>query len=173
MFTRKFKKFLRREGKNFKRRHSSGKKIFKHNSDNKKPKRLVCYNYRKYGHIQTDCPKMLKLKQIKGKTTKPRAMICTLSEEEEEDEGETSSDDEDKRKLCLMANDGEENDQVSSSFENYTLSDWEDAYAELVDKFDNLRRDNRHLKKRLNLIVHDNTLNDKVAYLEADLTELT
>ena len=92
---------------------------------------------------------MLKLKQIKGKTTKPRAMVYTWSEEEEEDEGDTSFDDEDNRKLYLMAKEGEENDQVSSSFENYTLSDWEDAYAELVDKIDNLRRDNRHLKKKI------------------------
>ena len=96
-------------------------------------------------------------------------MICTWSEEEEEDEGDTSSDDEDNRKLCLMANDGEESDQVSSSFENYTLSDWDDSYAEMVDKFDNLRRENRYLKKKLNVIVHNNTLNDRIDYLKANV----
>ena len=46
-------------------------------------------------------------------------------------------------------------DEVNSPFEDYSLSDWEDAYSKLLDKYDNIKRDNKHLKKKLNLIIHD------------------
>ena len=97
-------------------------------------------------------------------------MICTWSDEEEEEEEEdedTTSEEEEDRKLCLMAKEDEENDdEVSSPFEEYSLSDWEEAYAELLEKHDNVRRENRHLKKKLDSIVHDTSLNDKNACLE-------
>ena len=57
MFTKNFMKFLRREGKSFRRKFFSGKKIFKSNFDNlKKSDRLICYYCRRSGHIQPDCP---------------------------------------------------------------------------------------------------------------------
>ena len=43
----------------------------------------------------------------------------------------------------------------NSPFDDYSLSDWEDAYSELLDKYDDMKRDNKHLKKKLNQIVHD------------------
>ena len=88
-------------------------------------------------------------------------MICTWSDESEEDDEDedSSSDEEDKKsKLCWMAIGEEDNDdEVNSLFENYSLSDWKDAYSELLDKYDNVKRDNKHLKKKMNLIVHDKT----------------
>ena len=38
--------------------------------------------------------------------------------------------------------DEEIEDEVNSPFEDYSLSDWEDAYTELLDKYDDLKRDN-------------------------------
>ena len=80
-------------------------------------------------------------------------MICTWSDEsEDEDEDEdSSSEEEDKKsKLCLMAfGDEEIEDEVNSPFEDYSLSDWEDAYSELLDKYDDLKRNNKHLKKKI------------------------
>ena len=37
---------------------------------------------------------------------------------------------------------GEEDndDEVNSPFEDYSLSDWEDAYSELLDKYDNIKK---------------------------------
>ena len=120
MFTRNFKKFLRREGKSFRRKSFSSKKSSKPNSDNlKKSDKIIYYNCRRSGHIQLECPELQKMKQGKKKTQKPKAMICTWSDEEEDDDEDTSSDEEDK-KLCLMdIVDEEDNDQVTSSFENY------------------------------------------------------
>ena len=57
-------------------------------------------------------------------------------------------------------------DEVNSPFEDYSLSDWEDAYSELLDKCDNVKRDNKHLKKKINLIVHDKTEKEKITSLE-------
>ena len=77
------------------------------------------------------------------------------------------------KKLCLMAKgDEDEDDQVTSPFEDYSNSDWEEAYSELLDKYEHVKRENRHLKKKINSIVHDNTLNDKNAFQEAQIVEL-
>ena len=97
-------------------------------------------------------------------------MICTWSDEsddEDEDEDSTSEEEDKKSKICLMAIGDEEIETVvNSPFEDYSLSDWEDAYSELLDKYDNIKRDNKHLKKKLNLIVHDKTDKDRILSLE-------
>ena len=78
MFTRNFNKFLRRDGKSFRRKSFSGKKSFKLNSENlKKSDKLIYYNCRRSGHIQPDCPELQKMKQEKKKVQKSKAMICT------------------------------------------------------------------------------------------------
>ena len=77
------------------------------------------------------------------------------------------------KKLCLMAKgDEDEDDQVTSPFEDYSNSDWEEAYYELLDKYEHVKRDNRHLKKKINSIVHDNILNDKNALQETQIVKL-
>ena len=86
-------------------------------------------------------------------------MICTWSDEEEEDDDEDTSSHEEDRKLCLMAKGDEDvDDQVTSLFEDYSNSDWEEAHSELLDKYEHVKRDNRHLKKKINSLVHDTTL---------------
>ena len=69
---------------------------------------------------------------------------------------------------------GEEDndDEVNSLFEDYSLSDWEDAYSNLLDKYDNVKRDNKHLKKKINLIVHDKSEIKKIISLELQIIEL-
>ena len=68
--------------------------------------------------------------------------------------------------------DEEIEDEVNSPFEDYSLSDWEDAYSELLDKYDDLKRNNKHLKKKLNQIVHDKTDKEKIINLENQINEL-
>ena len=103
-------------------------------------------------------------------------MIYTWSDEseDEEEDKDSSSEEEDKKsKLCLMAiGDEEIEDEVNSPFDDYSLSDWEDAYSELLDKYDDLKRDNKHLKKKLNLIVHDKTDKERIISLENQINEL-
>ena len=98
-------------------------------------------------------------------------MIFPWSDEEDDDDEEedTSSKEEEKKsKLCLMTIGEENNDeQVNSSFEDYSISDWEDAYSELLDKYDNVKRDNKYLKKKINSIVHDKTVTEKITSLES------
>ena len=86
----------------------------------KKPDKLVYYNCRKSGHIQTECLETVRIRSSKIKGKKTKAMICTWSDEsEDEDEDEdSSSEEEDKKsKLCLMAfGDEEIEDEVNSPF---------------------------------------------------------
>ena len=78
MFTRKFKKFLRKEGKNYRRKPFNGKKITKSKSNTFKISNIVvCYNYKKSGHIQRECPEVYRMKQFRWKGKKPKVMIYT------------------------------------------------------------------------------------------------
>ena len=63
-------------------------------------------------------------------------------------------------------------DEVNSPFEDYSLSDWEDAYFELLDKYDDLKRNNKHIKQKLNQIVHDKTDKKKIINLKNQINEL-
>ena len=96
----------------------------------KKSDKVVCYNCRKSGHIQTECPETSRVRSSKLKEKKFKAIICTWSDQEDDDDEEdTSSEEEEKKsKLCLMAIGEEDKDeQVNSPFEDYLISDWEDA----------------------------------------------
>ncbi|MQL94020.1 hypothetical protein Taro_026678 [Colocasia esculenta] len=133
LLTRKFRKFLRKEGKGFLKRrpqvdNSSKQKQFANKSSN----RVVCYNCRKLGHVKPKCPDAQKKIQPKWKKNKPRAMIGTWSEEEE-DEEEENSEDEDESKICLMARESSNNSINSNNFLNL-CSDSDDeelSYDEL------------------------------------------
>ena len=64
MITRKFKRFLIKESEKFRKKLTSRKRISKFNSDNiKKSDKIVCYNYRKSGHMKAECLEALKKKQ--------------------------------------------------------------------------------------------------------------
>ena len=98
------------------------------------------------------------MKQEKKKAQKSKAMIYSWSDEKEEDDDEDTFSEEEDRKLCLMViGDEDDNDQVTSSFEDYSNSDWEEAYSKLLNKYEHVKRDNRHLKKKMNSLVHDTT----------------
>ena len=104
-------------------------------------------------------------------------MICTWSDEEDDDDEEEDTffeeEEEKYNKLCLMARgDENEDEQVNSPFEDYSNSDWEEVYSELLDKYEYVKRENMHLKKKINSIIHDNTLNDKNVFQEAQIVEL-
>ena len=168
---------MKKEGKSFRKSPFINRKSLKTNpAPVKKPEKLICYNCRKSGHIQTECPETVRVRSSKLRGKKTRAMICIWSDEsddEEEDEDSTSEEEDKKSKLCLMAIGDEETEtEVSSPFEDYSLSDWEDAYSELLDKYDDLKRDNKHLKKKLNQIVHDKTDKEKIINLENLITDL-
>ena len=127
MFTRRFQKFLKREGKSFRRSPFLNKKSSKSSPASlKKPDKIVCYNCRKSGHIQIECPETSRVRSSKVKGKKFKVMICTWSDESDEDDEDedSSSDEKDKKsKLCLMAIGEEDNDEIKFSFEDYSLSD--------------------------------------------------
>ena len=128
MFTRKFRKFLKKEGNNFIRKPMINKMNSKTYSNSlKKSDKVVCYNCRRSGHIQAECPETSRVRPSKLKSKKAKAMICTWNDEEDEDneEDDTSSDEEEQdSKLCLMPKgDEDEDDQVTSPFEDYLNSD--------------------------------------------------
>ncbi|MQM15343.1 hypothetical protein Taro_048286 [Colocasia esculenta] len=58
-------------------------------------------------------------------------MMATWSDEDEDMQQEDESEDEEV--TCLMAR-GEENTEVSSSFEDFSIDEWEEAYASLFEK---------------------------------------
>ena len=87
----------------------------------KKSEKLVCYNCRKSGHIQTECPKTVRIRTSKTKGKKTKAMICTWideSDDEEEDEDSTSEEEDKKTKLCLMAIGDEEIESKDKIFKD-------------------------------------------------------
>ena len=91
MFTRRFRKFLKKEGKNFRKSSSNRKSLNNNPAPVKKPEKLICYNYRKSGHIQTECPETVRVRYSKLKGKKTRAMICTWSDESEDEDADEDS----------------------------------------------------------------------------------
>ena len=78
MFTRRFRKFLKKEGKSFRKSPFINRRSSKTNpAPLKKPDKIVCYNCRKSGHIQTECPETIRVRSSKVKGKKSKAMICT------------------------------------------------------------------------------------------------
>ena len=63
MFTRKFKRFLRKEGGKFRRKPTSEKRFSKFNLENtKKTNKIICYDCRKSRHMKAECLESLKKK---------------------------------------------------------------------------------------------------------------
>ena len=109
---------MKKEGKSFKKSSFINRKNSKsYPAPLKKPDKVVCYNCRKLGHIQTECLETVRIRSSKTKGKKTTAMICTWSDEsEDEDEVEESSSEEEDKKIksCLMAfGDEEIEDEVN------------------------------------------------------------
>ncbi|MQL82693.1 hypothetical protein Taro_015168 [Colocasia esculenta] len=122
--------------------------------------------------MKGECPENKKEKHKKiHKFKKPKAMVATWSDEDssEKEEEEKSSSSESEQ-ICFMANslDG----KVSTSFEDYSIEDWQDAYAELVEKYFVIRKENKHLKKKMENIMNNYSSNKRICELENEVAEL-
>ncbi|MQM15915.1 hypothetical protein Taro_048868, partial [Colocasia esculenta] len=90
--------------------------------------------WNKPGHMKGECPKNKKEKYKKiNKFNKPKAMVATWSDEDPSENEKEKSSSSESEEICFMANsfDG----KVGTSFEDYTIDDWQDAYAELVENY--------------------------------------
>ncbi|MQM05546.1 hypothetical protein Taro_038363 [Colocasia esculenta] len=128
MLTRQFKKFLK-----FKRKGSGNLKSFQKKDSsskfdsNRKSNMIVCYECKKPGHMREECPELKKkLKEDKFTFKKAKAMLATWSDEDEDEDAQATSRYEEIH--CLMAR-SEDSTEVNSSFENYTVDEWEEAYT--------------------------------------------
>ena len=123
----------------------------------------MCYECKKPGHMRGECPELLK-KLKKEKSRRPRAMVATWSDE---DSTEQSSEDMNElmESLCLMAHN---DDQVNSEPEEISSEDWEIAYLALYDRYKSIRKENKLLKKKLELIKANECLPEKCKELEKE-----
>ncbi|MQL95251.1 hypothetical protein Taro_027912 [Colocasia esculenta] len=126
----------------------------------------------KPGHMKGECPENKKEKhKMIHMFKKPKAMVATWSDEDssEKEEEEKSSSSE-SEEICFMANSSD--GKVSTSFEDFSVEDWQDAYAELVEKYTEMRKENKHLKKKIENIYHDQSSNKRICELENEVMEL-
>ncbi|MQL91061.1 hypothetical protein Taro_023666 [Colocasia esculenta] len=163
MLTRQFKKFLK-----FKRKGSGNskpfqKKYFSNKFESNKKSDIVCYECKKQGHMRGECSELKKkLKKEKFTFKKAKAMMATWSDEDaDEDEQATSGD---EQVQCLMARSDDSN-EVNSSFESYTIVEWEEAYTVLFEKFCEFKSENKALKKKINSLVHGTNNDEQIASL--------
>ncbi|MQM04281.1 hypothetical protein Taro_037079 [Colocasia esculenta] len=160
MLTRQFKKFLK-----FKKRGSGNSKPFQKSTNrfdsiNKKSD-VVCYECKKQGHMRGECPELKKkLKKDKFTFKKAKAMLASWSDEDEDSQG-TSEDEEIQ---CLMAK-SDDSTEVNSSFENFYIDEWEEAYTVLFEKFCEFKSENKALKKKMNFLVHESNNNEEIESL--------
>ncbi|MQM23134.1 hypothetical protein Taro_056197, partial [Colocasia esculenta] len=70
---------------------------------------IVCYEYKKPGHMRGECPELKKkLKKDKFTFKKAKAMMATWSDEDEDDNAQGNSGDEEIQ--CLMARSEDSNE---------------------------------------------------------------
>ncbi|MQM02634.1 hypothetical protein Taro_035403 [Colocasia esculenta] len=126
----------------------------------------------KPGHMKGECPENKKEKHKKiHKFKKPKAMVATWSDEDSsEEEEEEKSSSSDSEEICFMANSSD--GKVSTSFEDFSVEDWQDAYAELVEKYSEMRKENKHIKKKVENILHNQNFNKRICELENEVIEL-
>ncbi|MQL68600.1 hypothetical protein Taro_000879 [Colocasia esculenta] len=163
MLTRKFKKFLK-----FKRRGTCNskpfqKKDFSNKFDSNKKSEVVCYECKKQRHMRGECPELKKkLKKDKFTFKKAKAMVATWSDEDEDQNSQATSGDDEVH--CLMARSDDSN-EVNSSFETYSIIQWEEAYTVLFEKYCEFKSENKALKKKFNSLVHESNNHDEIESL--------
>jgi len=175
LMTRQFRKFLKyRKGKmTGKKKFSPGKKNISSSNFNKNHKpdeNVICYRCNKPGHMKGECPENKKEKHKRfQKYKKPKAMVATWSDEDtSEEEEEKKSSSSESEEVCFMANstDG----KVNTSFEDYSVEDWQDVYAELVERYSEMRKENKHIKKKIENLYHNQSSNNRTCELENEIT---
>ncbi|MQL72461.1 hypothetical protein Taro_004793 [Colocasia esculenta] len=113
MLTRQFKKFLK-----FKRRGSGNSKPFqkgtnRFDTSNKKSD-VVCYEYKKQGHMRGECPELKKkLKKDKFVFKKAKAMLRTWSDEDDDEKSQATSGDDKIHYLMARSDDSSESFPIS------------------------------------------------------------
>ncbi|MQL70706.1 hypothetical protein Taro_002982 [Colocasia esculenta] len=128
---------------------------------------IVCYECKKPGHMRGQCLELKKkLKKDKFTFKKAKAMMATWSDEDEDDNAQGSSEDEEIQ--CLMAR-SEDSNEVNSSFENYTIDDWVEAYTLLFEKFHECKSKNKALKKKITSLVHSTSDDEQIAILTKEI----
>ena len=98
---------------------------------------LVCFKYKKPGHIKYDCP----LNKSETKIRMKKAMMATWSKSEESSEEEKEKE---VANMCFMEID--ELDEVNSNFSD---EDMHDVFEELYEDFEKLSLKNISLKKKI------------------------
>ena len=144
MLTRKFNKFLKK--KNFKKQggFSRNPRGEHHkNSFHSKRNDVICFGCSKPGHYKQDCP-MSKEKSFNAKEKKKgkKAMVATWSDSD--DESNKDSSDNEVANLCLMAQEDDDLQEVSSS-SHCDLNNYEPSYDELEKAFDDLFSESKKL----------------------------
>ncbi|MQM22472.1 hypothetical protein Taro_055524 [Colocasia esculenta] len=146
MLTRQFKKFHKFKRKGSDNSKSFQKKDFSNKFESNKKSDIVCYERKKQGHMRGECPELKKkLKKEKFTFKKAKAMLATWSDEDEDEDPQASSGDEEIHYLMATSEDSAE---VNSSFENYTVDQWEEACTVLFQKFCEYKSENKALKKK-------------------------
>lgn len=147
MFTRKFKRFMRKK-------KESEKKFFKNDltkKENNKADSIICYNCKKPGHIKFDCPQA----KESSKKAKRRAMLAAWGNGSDESNSEEESD---QANLCLMAHENSEVNSFDDSDDHFTYDELLDAFHELHDEFKKLGSKNSFLKKSNSSLLAENEL---------------
>ena len=155
LFTRKFKKFM-------KKKKEFGKRAFKKDSfknDNKKDP-IICFECKKPGHIKAECP------QIKetNKKMKKRAMLAAWGNSSDED----SSDEEgEQANLCLMAREDVKVNNFDDLDEPLTYEELESMFDEMCAKYKELGSKNNILKKENASLISENlSLKEEICFLK-------
>ncbi|MQM20624.1 hypothetical protein Taro_053648 [Colocasia esculenta] len=83
--------------------------------------------------MRGECPELKKkLKKEKLTFKKAKTMLATWSDEDEDKDAQATSGDEEIQYLMAKSEDSTE---VNSSFENYTIDEWEEPYTVLFENF--------------------------------------
>ena len=123
---------------------------------------LVCFKYKKSGHIKYDCP----LYKSEAKRRKKKGMMATWSENE--DESSKEENEKEVANMCFMAI--YELDEVNSNFSD---EDIHDAFEELYEDFEKLSLKNISLKKKVQQLEKElGEVKEKFSNVEVSKTHL-
>ncbi|MQL69263.1 hypothetical protein Taro_001541 [Colocasia esculenta] len=160
MLTRQFKKFLKNKRRGTSNSKPFQKKDFANKFDSTKKSEIVCYECKKQGHMRGECPELRKkLKKDRLTFKKAKAMVATWSDEDEDEDSQATSGDDEIQ--CLMARSDDSN-EVNSSFETYSITEWEETYTVLFEKFSEFKSENKSLKKKVNSLIHRSNNDEEI-----------
>jgi hypothetical protein len=131
MLTRKFHKFLKKQGKQV----------------NKISSNIICYECKKKGHLRNDCPlnkedNSKETKELKKK--KKKAFKATWDDSDSDmDTNSSKSDDNEIAHLCLVATTEDTDNEVNLDF---SFEELLEAYEELYHKARSFKKENKVLK---------------------------